>query len=201
MFFILGTVDLAATERNRLEADARRIAAEIAVEMGDGGDRVDETPGAGEDRVVATPGGDQDKPEEEVERSQRPNASEAQEKGKPRSKSGSSSKKSKRSKRKKRRRSSTTSSSSSEEETRKSKRKPTSQKLKRDQWPADHDTDDMDALTYMEALAMKDREDKLLKKDRENYPGVRVARKEAKIKQISIPAGIDDGDENLHMAR
>ena len=59
----------------------------------------------------------------------------------------------------------------------------------------------MDGLTFLEALAMKDREDKQMKKDHESLPGVRVARKEAKLKQISIPAGTDDGDENLHMAR
>ena len=115
------------------------------------------------------------------------------------SKSRSSRKK--RSKRKRRR--STSSSSSSEEESRRRRKKrvPTSRKIPRDQWPEGYDTEGMDDLSFREAQAIKDREDKLVKRNRDSLPGVRVARRESKLKMVEVPAGIDDGVDNLHEAR
>ena len=108
---------------------------------------------------------------------------------------------SKKTKKKKRRRSSSSSSSSQEDSRRRKKHVPTSQKIKRDQWPEGYDTEGMDDLSFLEAHAIMDREDKVRKRDRDSLPGVRVARKETKLKLVKVPEGLDDGSENLHVAR
>ena len=178
-----------ATERNRLEAEARRISAEIAADMGDTGDRTATPDGSQENQN--TPDGDS---RASVHR-------ENSSKSKSRSSSSRSSKKAKKGKKKRRRSSSSSSSSSGGEARSRRKRLPTSQKLKRERWPEGYDTDDVNDLTFREALAMKEVEDKEVRKDRDSLPGVRVARKETKLKTVSIPAGTDDANENLHMAR
>ena len=159
-----------ATERNRLDSEARGISAEIGADMG---------------IVLARQsrrghGGPRGKDS-------------SRSKSKSLSRSRSSSKKLKKSKKKRRSSSSSSSSSLGEEPVRSRRRRLlTSEKLKRERWPEGYDTDVINDFTFREALAKKEVEEKMVMKDRDSLPGVRVARKEAKLKNGSIPAGIRD---------